>query len=410
MAWVVLWFMATRFPCKVPVTANSQDQLRDIVWPTLAHWHRLMPGPLRNEFDCRTGRLVRRAAEEDSVAVARTATVQTPEALQGFHSPNLLYILEEASAIPEKVIEVAHGALSTAGSKVLMVGNPTRGSGFFFDAFHGLRERWSTLHVSSLDVPYAQGHADDVAARYGEESNVYRVRVLGEFPVEDTDVVIPLHLVEAALRREVEPLAEHHIYWGVDVARFGDDASALAKRQANRLIEPVKTWRNKDTMQVAGIIKNEYEATIEEGRPKRILVDSIGIGAGVEDRLRELGLPASGVNVAERPAADERYSRLRDELWFKAREWFEERGCVIPDDAALIAELTDVRYDFASNGKIKVEAKDDMKQRNPQMGSPDRADAFVLTFAGGLERKPDDGRRDRYSGKRRGDGGGAWAA
>lgn len=406
LAWIVLWFMLTRIPSQIPVTANSQDQLRDVVWTALAQWARELPGQLREELDIGAERISLKNAPDQGFAVARTASKDRPEALQGFHAENMMFVLEEASGIPEEVIVVAQGALSTPGAKVVMVGNPTRGAGYFFDAFHSLRERWCCMHVSSEDVSRARGHIEDIIARYGKESNQYRVRVLGEFPIEDDDVVIPLHLCEAATERQVEPLDSYRIVWGLDVARFGDDRCALAKRQGNALLECIKPWQNKDIMQTAGIVMDEWNKTWPEDKPKEILVDAIGLGAGVADRLRELGLPAHAINVAERPSSRDRYERMRDELWFRAREWLEARDCVMPDDAALIAELTDVRYTFRSTGKIKVESKDEMKER--ALKSPDLADAFVLTFAAGLDRK-DEHVRDRYSRKAKRKAS-AWAA
>ena len=182
------------------------------------------------------------------------------------------------------------------------------------------------------------------------------------------------------------------------MARFGSDRTALAKRRGNVQLEPVKSWHGKDTMQAAGLIIAEYEATPEEDRPSEILVDVIGIGAGVVDRLSEQGLPVRGINVAESPAVGDRFMRLRDELWFKARGSLETRDCTLADDDALIAELTGVRYDITSAGKIKVEGKDEMKKRG--LRSCDLADAWCLTFAGGMDRvEPEESdryHRDRY--------------
>src|SRR5882724_10628404 len=340
LAWIVLWFMCTRVPFKVPIVANSQDQLRDVVWPEIRKWH---------------GRL------------------------------------------PE-----------TLGAKMVLFANPTRSSGFFYDTHHGMRDRWSTMRVNSEDVPRAQGHIDDIAAKYGKDSNAYRVRVLGEFPDTEDDAVIPLHLCEAAARRKVAA-TDYRPVWGVDVARFGDDRSALAKRQGNTLLEPVRAWHGKDTMQLTGLIVEEWKLTHELDRPSEILVDVIGLGAGVVDRLGELGLPVRGVNVGEAAAISDRFMRLRDELWFRARDWLAGGSSVLPqDDQALIAELSAPKYRIESTGKVKVEAKDEMKKRGHR--SPDLADAFCLTFAGGLDRKPDEMvdkyRRKLYGGKRRS----AWAA
>jgi hypothetical protein len=117
------------------------------------------------------------------------------------------------------------------------------------------------------------------------------------------------------------------------------------------------------------------------------LVDVIGLGAGVVDRCKELGLPVRGVNVAEANASDDHCMRLRDELWWKGREWFESKDCSIPNDTALISELVVPTYDHHSSGRVVVESKRDMKKRVPEMGSPDIADAFLLTFAGSQYRK-----------------------
>jgi len=286
------------------------------------------------------------------------------------------------------------GALSTPGAKVVMAGNPTRTSGFFYDTHHLLRDRWHTMHVNCLDVPRAQGHMDDIKAKYGENSNAWRVRVLGEFPTADDETVIPLELVLSAAGRNVGPL-EYHPVWGVDVARFGNDRTALAKRQANKLIEPIKHWSGADLMVTAGKIKADYEATHYDMRPREILIDAIGLGAGVYDRCREMGLPVRAINVGEAAATRENCMRLRDELWFKGREWFPERACSMPQDDGLVAELTAPTYTFTSTGKMVVESKADMKKRG--MRAPDLADAFLLTFACSERRKVERYRRPEPS-------------
>lgn len=385
LAWIILWWLTTRLPCKVLVTANSQDQLRDVTWAEIQFWARRLPKMMFDQYDWNTERISLKAQPESCFAAARTASKERPESLQGFHSDNSLVVVEEASGIHEDLFPVMLGALSTPASKMVMAGNPTRLSGYFFDAFHILRDRFWTTRVNSEDVPRARGHIDDVIAKYGKESNAYRIRVQGEFPTSEDEQVIPLEWVEAATARDVASSQWFKAIWGLDVARFGDDRTALAKRQGNVLLEPVKWWRQKDTMQVAGLVKAEYETLPPLERPSDILVDVIGIGAGVVDRLRELGLPCRGINVGESASSSERFMRLRDELWFKARDWFAAKDCRIPKDDALIAELTAPLYTFTSNGKVLVERKDELKDRG--LLSPDLADAFCLTFAGGLEKK-----------------------
>lgn len=204
---------------------------------------------------------------------------------------------------------------------------------------------------------------------------------MGDFPLEESDTVIPMHLCEAAVVRDVKPFGPP--VWGVDVARFGSDRTVLIKRQTNSTLAPHISWAGMDTMQSAGKVYAEWNSTLPEERPGTIFVDVIGVGAGVLDRLLELNLPAVGVNVAEAASIDDRYSRLRDELWFRARRWLEKKDCRLVKDDVLIAELSMPKYSFTSTGKIKVESKDEMKKRYPR--SPDVADAFCLTFGDSAE-------------------------
>jgi hypothetical protein len=240
-------------------------------------------------------------------------------------------------------------------------------------------------HVPCSEVPQAtKFYADEIAAEHGVESNAYRVRVLGEFPVSEDDVIIPFDLVEPALSRDVTVHKTVAVVWGLDCARFGSNRSALAKRQGQILLEPIRWWAKLDTMELAARVKLEWDTTPLTLQPIQINVDAIGLGGGVVDRLQQLGLPARGINIQELPPlmSAQKYADLRTELWFKAREWFARRDCKLPDAYAkrkdgesFMAELTHETYDFAPrSGKIKANPKD-------RVHSPDLADAFVLTFA-----------------------------
>jgi len=378
-AWVTLWWLLTHYPCKIAVTANTAHQLNDVLWTEIDKWARKLPKGFKDLLEFKTDKISLKGAS-DSFAVARTSRRENPEALQGFHSENMLFICEEASGIPDVVFQVGEGSLSTPNAKVLMCGNPTRSDGYFYDAFHSHREMWHCMKVSCLDADtVSENFVADMAAKYGEDSNVYRVRVEGEFPTQSDDVLVPLHLVEAAARRDIEMAPTTPVFWGLDVSRYGGDRTALCKRQGQVVLEPCKTWQNKDLMELAGIILSEYEATRYSDRPVAIYIDSIGVGAGLADRLAELDLPAVGIAVSESPSLKDKFMRLRDELFWKAREWFEGRDCQVPNDETLISEITSVRYKYQSNGKLKIESKDEMKRRGQR--SPDVADAFVLTFS-----------------------------
>ena len=378
-SWLVLWWLLTHYPCKVAVTANTAHQLSDVLWTEIDKWARQLPEGFKNLLEFKSDKISLKGAS-DSFAVARTSRKENPEALQGFHSENMLFLVEEASGVPDVVFQVAEGALSTAGAKTVMCGNPTRSDGFFYESFHAQRHMWSNITVSCHDGEYvSEDFLANMADKYGEESNVYRVRVLGEFPTQSDDVLVPLYIVEEATKRDIEPSPTTPVVWGLDVARFGGDRSALAKRQGQALLEPIKTWQNKDLMELAGIVLTEYEACNYQSRPQAVYIDAIGLGAGLADRLRELDLPAVAISVSETASLKERFGRLRDELFWNAREWFEGRDVKIPDDDTLIQEITAIRYKYLSTGKLKVESKDEMKRRGQR--SPDVADAFVLTFA-----------------------------
>jgi hypothetical protein len=386
MAWCVLWFLACYFPAKVPATAPTSHQLEDVLWSEIAKWHRTMAikfPALADQFDWSSGAFRMKSAPNESFSVARTSRPERPEALQGFHSEHILFLIDEASGVSDNVFEVAEGALSTDGAFVVMAANPTRQSGYFFDSHHKMRSSWAALHWNGEDSPMvSRQYIENMAKKYGRHSPVFKVRVLGDF-VGAADGVISLELCESAKIRDVDVNQSAPIIWGVDVARFGDDSSALAKRKGNHQLAPVVEWWGKDTMQTVGIVKAEYDKARPDQKPAVINVDVIGIGAGVVDRLKELGLPVVGVNVAESESANHRidvqFNRLRDELWWKSREWLEAKDCKLADDDETIGELTTPTYSILSSGRIQVERKEDMKKRGVK--SPNRADAWNLTFA-----------------------------
>ena len=378
-SWAMLWFLLTRYPVKVVVTAPTSAQLYDALFAELKRWVKELPQPIQDLLDVKQERIELKASATEAFISARTSRAEQPEALQGVHSDNVMLVADEASGVPEAVFEAAAGSMSGHNALTILLGNPVRSSGFFFDTHNRLKDEWWTRRVSCLDsTRVSKEYVQDMKSRYGEESNAFRIRVLGEFPKSDDDTIIPMDLLESAKHRDTRAYEDAPIIWGLDVARFGSDSSVLCKRQSN-VVHTLERWRNLDLMQLTGAVVAQYEACDHKNRPAEILVDSIGLGAGVVDRLRELKLPARGINVSESPAMGATYLNLRAELWHKAKAWLEKRDCKIPNNEDLIGELATVRYTFTSNGKIKIESKDDIRRRG--LKSPDMADAFVLTFA-----------------------------
>jgi hypothetical protein len=207
------------------------------------------------------------------------------------------------------------------------------------------------------------------------------------FEESDAKKLIPSKIIRAAVGRQVKPLKQWKPLWGLDIGGEKDtgDRTALCKRQANVLLEPPKSWRGKNPMQIAGLIKHEYDETPTDLKPAFVCVDLLFEGRGIVARLREMGVPVIGVNVAESESASEGCMRMRDELWWKSKKWFDEKDVVFPAEPSqemelLITELASPMYEHTSSGKLVVESKEDMADRG--IASPDLADAFNLTFAG----------------------------
>lgn len=375
-SWILLWTLMTKMPQKAVVTAPTASQLFDALFSELRHWANKMPQPLLDTIEIFSDRIVHKGAPESSFISARTSSAERPEALAGIHSENVLIICDEASAIPEAVYESASGSMSGHEACTILIGNPTRNTGLFFKTHHQLKSDWLTFHVSCLDNPLvSKDFVEQIKATYGENSNAFRVRVLGEFSLRDDDSLIAADLVDAAMSRDIALDTTQDLIYGCDIARFGSDRTVICKRRGNVVVE-LRHWSGEDLMGTVGRIV--HEAQID--KPAVIAVDSIGLGGGVADRLRELGYNVVDVNVSESNSMNQQASRLRDELWLAAKDWLETRAVRLPKDDELRAELIGPTYSFTSNGKIKVESKSELKKRG--MRSPDLADALCLSFAG----------------------------
>lgn len=375
LSWLGIWFFLTRYPQKTVITAPTSAQLFDALFAEMKFWLNALPEYLKGLYEVTSDRVVLKAQPEASFVSARTSSKEKPEALQGIHSEHVLLLVDEAPGVDEAVFEAAVGSMSGHSATTVLLGNPSRSSGLFHASHHTLTG-WRRFHVSGLDHPRVSADfVQQVVDTYGENSNAYRVRVLGEFPLADDDTLIPADLVDAAVVRDVSEDTNAPLVYGVDPARFGDDSSVLCKRRGD-WVYPLMSWRGLDTMQLVGQIVNEAELD----KPEEICVDSIGLGAGVADRLRELGYNVRDVNVSEASALNPKASRLRDDLWLQLRDFFAQRACKIPRDEILRGDLVSPTYKFASNGKLVVEPKADMKKRLRR--SPDRADALAATFAG----------------------------
>lgn len=194
------------------------------------------------------------------------------------------------------------------------------------------------------------------------------------FVLTGEDSFIDSNLVVNARHASVEPYGP--LLVGVDPARFGDDRTSIIFRQG-RAAFGLKSYTKKDTMEVVGIVAT----IIKEHNPDRVMVDVGGLGAGVVDRLFELGHRdiVIAVNAGSSPLDANKYKNKRSEMWGEMRGWLAEGNVQIPDSDSLHSDLCGVRYKFDSNSRLVMEAKEGMKKRG--IRSSDEADALALTFA-----------------------------
>lgn len=311
------------------------------------------------------------------------------EAFQGWHAENILIVFDEASGISPKIYQAALGAM--AGGKIVrfvLIGNPTQNSGPFYDAFKD--PSFNKIRISAYDVPNVAERkqiipglvthewVDELALKYGEDSDVFKVRALGEFPMHASDTLISIDLVERSFGADRELINQHDEIIGLDPARFGDDDSAFVHRKGNwaKVIEVVN---GNNTMELAG----KSIQYLRQNKGAKLYIDIIGLGSGIYDRLKEQPEVSSrvyGVNSASTPRNPAEYINIRMESWANVKEWL--RDAVIEKHEGFY-ELANPKYKITSAGKMQLESKEDMKKRG--VASPNVGDALALTLSRATE-------------------------
>lgn len=327
--------------------------------------------------------------DEDWFALGLSTDENSTVKFQGWHAKNIMIIFDEASGISPAIYEAARGALS--GGEVVrfvLIGNPNSNSGDFYDAFRD--PAFNKIHISAFDIPNVKARkqlipglithewVEEMRAKYGEDNDIYRVRVLGEFPQQATDTLISIDAVEKAFGADRELYKQNDEIIGLDVARYGDDDSAFIHRKGNwaKVLEVI---HGNNTMELAGKAKRY----LKDHPGAKLHIDIIGVGAGTYDRLKEQPDVASrvyGVNNAGKPRQEEDFINIRVESWVGVRDWL--RDAILERHEGFY-ELAHPKYRITSNGKMQLESKEDMKKRGVK--SPNVGDALALTLARATE-------------------------
>lgn len=384
ISMIACWASDTCEDARIVITANTEQQLRTKTWPEVQKWRRLA---ITRDWwkPTKTAIFSAFAGHDENWRVdAVTWSENNTEAFAGLHNKGkrIVVIFDESSNIAEKVWEVTEGALTDEDTEIIWIafGNPTRNTGAFRECFGKLRHRWKTRKIDSRTVEGTnKKFLQSLVDTYGEESDIVKVRVRGEFPSASSLQFIGSDLARGAMERSLERENEPLVI-GVDVARFGDDSSTIYFRRGRdaRSIPPLKLSQV-DTMQLAARVLEQHR---KHGAAV-IAVDETGVGAGVVDRLRMMGAPVIGVPFGGKPlghirlANGEKVANRRAEMWAIMREWL-AMGC-IPDDEDLFDDLIGVEYGFNVRDEILLEKKEHMKERG--LASPDNGDGLALTFS-----------------------------
>lgn len=382
-ARVVLWWLAAHPRSIAVTTAPTWQQVKNLLWREIGKAH----GDARGFFD---GDLSDTKLDLAPDWFAIGLSTDRPDRFQGYHAEHLLLVVDEAAGVDERIFEAAEGYLTTPESRLLLIGNPTASTGTFFAAFHSQRALYNTIAVAATDCPAFTGEdvppavlrrlvgpdwVETARARWGERSPLWQARVEGIFPTVTDDAVVPLGALEQAQAREVD--RGYPLVVAVDVARFGSDETVIAVRHGQQ-VRIVEAYGGRDTMETAGrVLREARKAAAVGAATPTIVVDDVGVGGGVVDRLRELSeYRVVAFNGGSSPRDPDEYPNRRSEAWFDFAEQLD--GIDLDGDEMLAADLLSPVYSIDSRGRRVVEAKSETKKRLGR--SPDRADAVLMAF------------------------------
>ena len=388
---LVAWWLDTHPPgtAFVVSTAPTFEQVRAVLWREIGRAHA-------------KGRLLGRVNQtewfigEGIVAMGRKPADDDATAFQGIHAEFVLVIMDEACGIPRPLWEAAHSLASNDKSRILAIGNPDD-PGSHFAAVCKPGSGWHVIRIGYLDTPNFTGesvpadlrslligptYVEEMRLDVGEGSAPWTSKVMGEFPTDAEDGVVPLQGVLACRRPDQTHSAEDllPVELGWDVGAGGD--RSVVRERRGKLAGRVWYPKGKDTMAQCG----DVLGIIAQTGATSIKIDSIGVGHGAADRMEELRRDGTHsarvvrVNVSESSSKPNRYHRLRDQLWWEVGRQMTTTGAwdLSQINDATVAQLTSPKYAMDSSGRIKVEAKSDTKARLGR--SPDDADALLLAF------------------------------
>lgn len=369
----------------VVCTAPTKHQLNTVLWTEAGRMKH--QSPILNEYFEKTATKIFVKGELWDIWYAQAVASSNPSALAGRHDKHLLYVIDEVFGLKEEVFPVIEGALSQKKNKVIMMGNPVKNHGYAYELF---REPlgYGTITMSSIDsgVPdYNPDYHINMGKRFGINSNIYRVRVLGEFPTQEDDSILEYDLVEYAMQRE-EPLVEDDLIQGAcDAARYGDDRIVFGMARGYKVTD----WtikRKQDTVET----QNDIVQMIKKFRPSIYKIDAGTFGIGIIDNVRRIldrlhiVCDIIEINFGGTAIDDELYENISTEMHFQLQETL--KIACIPKSDELLGELTTRKY-FVNpqTQRVQIQSKEDLRKDAIKRGlvgfkSPDEGDTLAMLF------------------------------
>lgn len=382
LAWLISYFLSTRPRVKIICTANTDEQLHDVLWAECRDWIERSKTLSSSLKWTETGiYAIERPSE--AFATPRTAKIKKKKdmaaptqavSMQGYHSDTVVLIIDEASGVPDAVIQALLGALTGEDVYVIMTGNPTDTSGYFYDSHHSKAHMWHTFHVNSEESTRV---SKAWLARMFEEYNrdrehvLYRIKVRGEFPTAQPNALYPLQLLRNA--QKVPRVKGTFRTLGVDPARYGSNYTVICFAD-DQGVERWERHHHIDTMETADYVAR----AARQWGPIEIRIDVVGVGGGVYDRLKQLGFK-NLVPISNGSSAKDKknFVNFRCESHWRFRQKLETAKFHLPicaESEMLIAEASPIIYTVPGE-KIRVQTKEELEELG--FKSPDVLDSTV---------------------------------
>lgn len=390
ISFILIWYLYCHYLAQVNCTAPTGDQMYDVLWKEVSKWLKLLPRNVQSKFEWQTDYIRIVEHPEAWFARARTAKKESPEALAGMHGENVLALIDEASGVHNEIFNTMEGSLTDYRPMIILISNPTRLTGYFYDSHKGQDAiNWQHLQFSSEQSPFVdQPYVDRIITKHGKDSDEYRIRVLGEFPREDAvdnQGYVPL-LGKSDIKQI--PIVDDNdfigqVRLGIDIAGEGKDKTVWVARDAFKakvVLEEVISNPKQISMRTLGLCEM-YKIAAED-----IYVDMFGIGAETVKELYFSGFYGNSVMVGDKPDDDEdieRFLNKRACFYFRLRKWIKSGG-ELERHKAWEEELTSVRY-RRSSGHQRIQIMPKKEARSKGYHSPDHTDALMLTFADNTE-------------------------